>query len=1054
MLPRTTRMATYLSTFAILLAALLAPLGAPASATAVSTAPEVAAAAPALASDGPLTIPLSQQAPKIDGKCTEYADAVTQTFDDGGGAQGTVFLKHNGTNLYVCMRGKPGTFKERFGSLYLDPQGDGAGYQFAKPDDYALRINIPGTTKKSYHGTGVANGYVLDPSLDTSWVGAAPPDPASEVVEWSVSLSGFKLGLCGRVFGVATYHHWFSAVGDDYGWPSNQFFDQPGTWQLATLQGVQPCVPPGQQRGKIAYIFRGNTADAASYYNLLVGAGYTVDLIPLGSVMTTVFVNASSGPVYQLIIIADDTGDLDHWGSAPPPPGISDDQVARIKAAATPIIGLGEGGYAFFGKLHQFIGWPNGWHGPEQQVNKAAGAPADYYTGVISNPVDIYTTPGNAVGIYLNPAPLPSDVVPIGLENPTKDHASIIQQGCRLLWGFSDNPNAMATDGRTVFLNAVAYLIQNVQCQPEPPPPPLCTVTKSADPASGTTVAPGQVIRYTITYINCQQIPVKLVDKIPPDTLYVPGSASDGIVPGADGSLVWPIPASPALGSSGTKTFKVLVADTACRNERRIVNQAMLLIPGGAPVLSNIVTHLVRCPPIILPNNDPPYAEQDVQIDPYPLFTGVQSKFSVKLTNSSATPQAVKVSFQLSSDRFGIGLNFNNTIDTKLVTIPAGGNVIVETHFTPISSGHYCLQIKIEDNSATPKYLPIYTQRNLDVNESLKPGVKDDLPFKVANPLTTTANINLVVVNTCPGWTATVSPAVLTAVGPNSADVRNATLSVTPPNPATLGSGCHIDVQGWIGDKLIGGIRKLDVPPVHLPPNVNPPWLESEIKLIPYPLVPGQPTQICVTVQNPTATPHTVTIVYEVAGFGVGTGFTTVGTQVVTLPPFSNGTYCITWTPTGTASQAQHTCVRITLKQPGYQDMHSQRNFDSGQGWAHQLDRIDVPFQVRNPDLVSHTLQLSPTIYGIDPFWKIKFLTDPGDPPPNVLQPGQTVNLHLRLVPAVAKAANIAPAQAPGNYRFGDVSRVDVAALLDGEQLGGITFELIPPNVWLPLIRR
>jgi hypothetical protein len=31
---------------------------------------------------------------------------------------------------------------------------------------------------------------------------------------------------------------------------------------------------------------------------------------------------------------------------------------------------------------------------------------------------------------------------------------------------------------------------------------------------------------------------------------------------------------------------------------------------------------------------------------------------------------------------------------------------------------------------------------------------------------------------------------------------------------------------------------------------------------------------------------------------------------------------------------------------------------------------------------------------------------------------------------------------------------VDVAALLDGEQLGGITFELTPPNVWMPIVRR
>ena len=124
----------------------------------------------------------------------------------------------------------------------------------------------------------------------------------------------------------------------------------------------------------------------------------------------------------------------------------------RIRAAGIPIIGLGEGGYAFFGKLPLFIGWPNGWHGPQDRVNRAAGAPAAYYNGMISDPSILYTAPVNEVGIYLNA--VPADVFAIGLENPDKSHASVIQQGCRLLWGFSGDPTAMAADGKTMFLNA------------------------------------------------------------------------------------------------------------------------------------------------------------------------------------------------------------------------------------------------------------------------------------------------------------------------------------------------------------------------------------------------------------------------------------------------------------------------------------------------------------------------------------------------------------------------------------------------------------------------
>ena len=42
-------------------------------------------------------------------------------------------------------------------------------------------------------------------------------------------------------------------------------------------------------------------------------------------------------------------------------------------------------------------------------------------------------------------------------------------------------------------------------------------------------------------------------------------------------------------------------------------------------------------------------------------------------------------------------------------------------------------------------YAPIYTYRNLDVTEDLKPGVTDVLTFNVANPTAVPATITLVV---------------------------------------------------------------------------------------------------------------------------------------------------------------------------------------------------------------------------------------------------------------------------------------------------------------------
>src|SRR5262245_31632153 len=210
MLHRTARLAAYLAAFAILLAALFVPASA--------AEPGAPLAAPTAPVGGVLSIPISQVVPKADGNCSEYGDAVALPFSDGGGKTGTVFLKHNGTLLFVCMKANPGTFKERFGSLYLDPQGDGAGYDYAKQDDYAMRVGIPGTTKRSFNGTGVANGYAANAAIVPFWDGASTTNPEVETVEWQVSMGRFFVNQC-QVFGLAAYHHWFGAVGDDYGWP-------------------------------------------------------------------------------------------------------------------------------------------------------------------------------------------------------------------------------------------------------------------------------------------------------------------------------------------------------------------------------------------------------------------------------------------------------------------------------------------------------------------------------------------------------------------------------------------------------------------------------------------------------------------------------------------------------------------------------------------------------------------------------------------------------------------------------------------------------------------
>ena len=996
---------------------------------------------PAAPSDipGALGIPLMTAKPSLDGICStdEYAGALVQTFTDGNGQTATVFIAHNFFDLYVCMQAQPGNLITRFGRLYLDLQGDGSSYTYAEQNDYALQVNIPGTTRTSYYGTGAANGYVSDPSLDSLWDGVSLVDAAGagETVEWSVSIGRVGFGDCGALFGLAAYHHWFSYTGDDYGWPSNHWYDQPRTWKLVYLMNG-PCNPPPGEGGKIAYVFRGNTTDAISYYNLLVSNGYTVTLIPLGDVLTTDFT------AYDLILVADDTGSLNNWGSS----GLTDAQVAQIKLANKPIIGLGEGGYSFFGKLLLFIGWPNGWHGPDDDTANAGTPPANTIFTGLSSPLTTYSTPVNEVSIYIQGQPLPSDVFPIGIEIPDTAHSNIIMQDCRMLWGYSGNPLSMVPDGKTLFLNTVLYM-RFSQCTPETPiePGPCLQVFKEANPKAGTTVKPGDVIEYTIRYIfsdspNCN-LPSqgRLSDYVPAGTVYVPGSASDGISPGPDGHLAWSVTA--AAGEQ-TKTFKVQVVDAACATAQ-IVNRATLYIPGYAPMTSADVIHPVECGPITLPNDGPMFAEQEVNIYPYPLLLGKPSQVEVTLVNNSAVSQDVTVEFQTSPDHFGIGLTFN-TFDTDMITVPAGGHAIAKGTFTPTTSGHYCIQIKITGPNLP---YPLYTQRNLDVTESLQAGVPDTLTFSVGNPTANIADVFLVVDNTCPGWSAVVNPPEFLGMLPGQ--VLTATLVVTPPDPVVLGSGCHIDVQGWINGQMIGGIRKLDVPPIHLPSDVNPPWEEKEISFNPDPPMVGQPSQICIELQNPLAIAQTVMVEFSVADFGAGIGFTPVTTQSFTLPPYSIHKYCVPWTPA--ASGTLHRCVLVTLHQDGYQDMRSQHNVDLRRIPVSGLGDLNIPFVVGNPDLVPHHLELVPTLFGLDPnVWQVDFHINPGDPPPDMLGGGETVNLNMILIGL--KNENLRPAAPSG--KFGDVAKIAVAVLLDGEQIGGFTVQLGEMQLFLPLLQR
>ena len=136
-------------------------------------------------------------------------------------------------------------------------------------------------------------------------------------------------------------------------------------------------------------------------------------------------------------------------------------------------------------------------------------------------------------------------------------------------------------------------------------------------------------------------------------------------------------------------------------------------------------------PPVILHRaRDPIYAESEITIEPYPPLAGEPTRICVELTNQSDQPREVDVLFQL-SQQLGIGLPFN-PIDQQRVTIPPHSTLKVCTMWIPPRPGQFCVQIILHDPSGL--YVDQISQRNLDVNEVLLPGVEVPLVFPVRNP--------------------------------------------------------------------------------------------------------------------------------------------------------------------------------------------------------------------------------------------------------------------------------------------------------------------------------
>ncbi|MHC4169582.1 MAG: right-handed parallel beta-helix repeat-containing protein [Planctomycetota bacterium] len=209
-----------------------------------------------------------------------------------------------------------------------------------------------------------------------------------------------------------------------------------------TRQASMSTQPQAMSLPEVVYIYDHDIEAAESFQSLLTGYGCATTLIGLAEVATTALDS------YDLIIVGDDSGLLSRWGDA--------DSVAAVEGSGKPVLGLGEGGYAFFGQLGLSIGWPNGAHDSRNSI--LAIDPDSSHFSVpypIAVPEDrtlqLYTET-ERVGIYMRTVPETVTVLAAEAGNPMY-YPIALEHDRYVIWGFSQSPESMTETGRDLFAN-------------------------------------------------------------------------------------------------------------------------------------------------------------------------------------------------------------------------------------------------------------------------------------------------------------------------------------------------------------------------------------------------------------------------------------------------------------------------------------------------------------------------------------------------------------------------------------------------------------------------
>ncbi len=214
-----------------------------------------------------------------------------------------------------------------------------------------------------------------------------------------------------------------------------------------TRQASMSTETDGMSLPHVLYIYDYNRTAKDSFGSLLEMYGISVNSVSVKNLEQVTLTD------YDLIIVGDDAS----W-SEPFKDGLF---VAAVEDSGKPVLGLGDGGYDFFGELELRIGNPYGGHGGKNSIRVID---PEYSLFSTPYPIEIpddrilqLYTETRHVGIYLWPD-VPETVFVIASEPDDPGYYPLVMEHNRyMLWGFTESPEKMTPTGKKVFINTVIY---------------------------------------------------------------------------------------------------------------------------------------------------------------------------------------------------------------------------------------------------------------------------------------------------------------------------------------------------------------------------------------------------------------------------------------------------------------------------------------------------------------------------------------------------------------------------------------------------------------------